>query len=222
MQLKCVGGIRSKGGEQVRGTGSSLYWIFSFFHFGFILCFWQKNDCLWGESWDVGFSKYIYIFLLNLSENNYGNSSAEARTDVLLKLQLSSVNMHKSWEGGGGELVLCFYKTSLEKLEKSENTPPPHQARRSPCPFRLWSQAVRGGLAARNERIFAFRAGISRCKTRNQKTQKRNKGGNWPLPVSLHPHPKHRLLGALIMGEELSAGALGPSGRQSQAWSPQS
>lgn len=125
MQLKCVGGIRSKGGEQVRGTGSSLYWIFSFFHFGFILCFWQKNDCLWGESWDVGFSKYIYIFLLNLSENNYGNSSAEARTDVLLKLQLSSVNMHKSWEGGGGELVLCFYKTSLEKLEKSENTPPP-------------------------------------------------------------------------------------------------
>lgn len=134
MQLKCVGGIRSKGGEQVRGTGSSLYWIFSFFHFGFILCFWQKNDCLWGESWDVGFSKYIYIFLLNLSENNYGNSSAEARTDVLLKLQLSSVNMHKSWEGGGGELVLCFYKTSLEKLEKSENTPPPIRPAGLPAP----------------------------------------------------------------------------------------
>ena len=101
MQLKFAGRIRSMGGEQVRWAGSSLHWIiFSFFHFMIILFFWQKNNCLWGESWDLGFSKYIYIFLLNLSENNYGNSSAEARTDVLLKLQLSSVNMHKSWEGG--------------------------------------------------------------------------------------------------------------------------
>lgn len=84
----------------------------------------------------MDFSKYIYIFLLNLSENNYGNSSAEARTDVLLKLQLSSVNMHKSWEGGS-ELILCFYKTSLEK---SENTS--HQAGRfrsfsGPSAFRI-------------------------------------------------------------------------------------
>lgn len=61
----------------------------------------MKERLSMGERWDLGFSKYIYIFLLNLSENNYGNSSTEARTDVLLKLQLSSVNMHKCWEGWG-------------------------------------------------------------------------------------------------------------------------
>lgn len=52
------------------------------FHFMLILFFWQKERLSMGEL-TLGFSKYIYIFLLNLSENNYGNSS-EARTDVLL------------------------------------------------------------------------------------------------------------------------------------------
>lgn len=67
--------------------------------------------------WDLDFPKHIYIFLLNLSENNYGNSSAEARTDVLLKLQWSSVNMHKSWEGGSHPFFVSI-KTSPEKSEK--------------------------------------------------------------------------------------------------------
>lgn len=70
-----------------------------------------------GEGLGLNFSKYIYIFLLNLSENNYGSSSAEARTDVLLKLQCSSVNMHKSWEGGRLQFFVSI-KTSLEKSEK--------------------------------------------------------------------------------------------------------
>lgn len=109
-----------------------------------ILFFWRKNECLWGDSWDLGFSIYIYIFLLNLSENNYGNSSAEARTDVLLKLQLSSVNMHKSWEGGG--LVLCFYKTSLEQ---SENTPIRPAGLRVALPLGPPESGIPRGLAAR-------------------------------------------------------------------------
>lgn len=56
--------------------------------------------------------------------------------------------MHKSWEGGG-ELVLCFYKTSLEKSENTHT-----QARRSrlALPLGLWN---REGLAGR-EQFFAF------------------------------------------------------------------
>lgn len=71
----------------------------------------------------MNFSKYIYIFLLNLSENNYGSSSAEAGTDVLLKLQCSSVNMHKSWEGGRLQPFVST-KTSFEKSAKPPPTPP--------------------------------------------------------------------------------------------------
>lgn len=146
----------------------------------------------------MNFSKYIYIFLLNLSENNYGSSSAEARTDVLLKLQFSSVNMHKSWEGGR----LLFFVSIKTSLEKSGKPPPNTHTPIRPAGLckalglRPSELGIQGDLVSRAD--FHFGSCNYWIQKQNIKTQKKNKGwgvatGHFSLtsPPKTHDFQEH-------------------------------
>lgn len=100
---------------------SSLHWVivFPFPILGSLLPL-RKTGCLWGRGRGLSFSKYVYIFLLNLSENNYGSSSAEARTDVFIKTALQPCK-YAQVLGSRETPILCFHQnTSLE----NQNSPP--------------------------------------------------------------------------------------------------